>query len=471
MNKFAAKLDGFFQIKDSGSSIKTEILAGITTFMTMAYIMFLAPGWIAGDAGTPLYNAVYIGTAIAAIIGTLVMGLYAKLPFAQAPGVGLSAFFAFTVMKEFSFAAGLTIVFISGIVFILLTFVGIRERVVAAIPACIKAAIPSGIGLFIAFIGLQNSGIIINNDSNLVGLQIFNVFKADLAAVVPAITAFATILLIGLFVKLKLKGAVLFGILGGSIFYYIFGGICNACGVQVLGPISIYNPFNAFKDFGTEAFGVVFYKGFTELFTSGDFVTVVLPQIATFITVLLSFTMVDMFDTVGTLLGTAKKANMLDENGELPRIRKALFADAVGTAAGAVVGVPTVTTYVESAAGVSEGGRTGFTAVIVAVGFFLVMFLSPIAALIPSGATAGALIYVGVLMISSIADIDFSDVTVAIPAFLTLILMPLTYSIADGIGVGMISYVLLKMITGKVKEIHPVTYVIAALFILKFIFA
>jgi len=481
MNDFSKKLDTYFQISKNGSSVKTEILAGLATFLTMCYILVVNAGMIGGVIGAGGFGAIYIATAISAIIGTLMMGLYAKLPFAQAPGMGLNAFFTFTVCfgMGIPFGSALLVVLISGLLFLALTLVGVREKIVEGLPPSLKIAIPAGIGAFIAFIGLQNAGIIINNDAVLVGLVDFtNMFKSGAVGMVAAHTAMSAFVCLVTFIaivvlsKKKLKAAIIIGLFGGTIFYYVmmlivfgklgtyipFDGYAPAGTTGIIVPVSMINPFTAFGDFGSKA---LFQFNIQGLFTNGK-------AIITFITLVISFAIVDMFDTIGTLVGTGRKANMLDANGNLPNMKKALLCDSVATVAGACLGTSTVITYVESAAGVSVGGRTGFTAVIVAGLFFIAMFLTPIASLIPSAATAAALLYVGVLMLGSVKDIEWDDPAVAAPCLMTILGMPLTYSIADGIGLGVITYVLVKLFTGKVKDIKLFTYIIAALFLLKF---
>lgn len=428
-------LDKFFKIKENNSSLRTEIIAGITTFMTMVYILAVNPS-ILSAAGMDK-DAVFTATALSAIIATLVMALVAKLPFALAPGMGLNAFFAFTVVlgMGYSWQFALTAVFLEGLVFILLTAFNIRELIVNSIPLNLKHAVSVGIGLFIAFIGLKGTGLIVDNPATLVGL-------GDMRN--PAVlVGLAGVLIIGILLAKKVKGAILIGILASTI-------IGLFVGVTLI----------------PESFRVVSLPPSIEpIFLKFDF-----SQVFTFdmLIVLFTFLFVDMFDTVGTLVGVSSKAGMLDKDGNVPRVKQALFADAVGTTVGAILGTSTVTTYVESAAGVAEGGKTGMTALTVAGMFTLALFFAPVFMIIPTAATAPALIIVGLFMISPIMNIDLDDFTESIPAFFTIIMMPLTYSIAEGIVFGMLSYVFLKLLTGRYKEIKPVMYVIAILFLIKF---
>ena len=449
-NKFITKLDNFFGVSKSGSTIRTEIVAGVTTFMAMAYILMVNPSILSSTDGA-LNGAFYIATALGAIVGTLMMSLYAKYPFAQAPGMGLNAFFAFTIVgvgcANMSVSNGLFIILISGVLFLVLTLVGVREKIVESIPKSVRQAIPVGIGLFIAFLGLQNCGAIVADGSTLVKLTSFNVFgeRFVFSQVYPAIIALITFIVIAIMSKLKVKGAMLWGILGGSVMYYVFGYAGGFGGVANFPDWAsmLLNPGDAFASWGKDLVGQVFVSGWNFSGQNAADVALVI------ITGVLSFAMVDMFDTIGTLLGTAQRANMLDENGSLPRMKQALLSDSVATCAGAIFGTTTVTTFVESSAGVAEGGRTGLTSLVTAGLFFIAMFLTPLAQIIPSCATAAALIYVGVLMMGSIKNIDFTDVATAVPAFLTISMMAFTYNISYGIGLGLISHCLIMLGTGK----------------------
>lgn len=428
-------LDKFFKITENKSTLKTEIIAGITTFMTMVYILAVNPS-ILSDAGMDK-DAVFTATALSAIIATLVMALVAKLPFALAPGMGLNAFFAYTVVlgMGYSWEFALTAVFLEGLIFLLLTAFNIRELIVNSIPLNLKHAISVGIGFFIAFIGLQSTGLIVDNPATLVSLG-----SMKNPAVLIGLSG---VLITGVLLAKKVKGALLIGILASTIIGLFVGVTVIPDGFQ---PVSL-----------PPSIEPIFFKF--------DF-----SQILSFdmLIVLFTFLFVDMFDTVGTLVGVSSKADMLDKDGRVPRVKQALFADSIGTTVGAILGTSTVTTYVESAAGVAEGGKTGMTALTVAVMFGLALFFAPVFMMIPPEATASALIIVGLFMISPIMKIDLNDFTEAIPAFFTIVMMPLTYSIAQGIVFGMLSYVFLKLLTGRHKEIRPIMYIIAILFIIKF---
>ncbi|MFO7977040.1 MAG: NCS2 family permease [Bacteroidales bacterium] len=429
-------LDKFFKLKEHKTTIRTEVIAGITTFMTMAYILAVNPDILSATGMDK--NALFTATALSAVIATLVMALVAKLPFALAPGMGLNAFFAFTVVlgMGYSWQFALTAVFIEGIIFVLLTALNVREAIVNAIPMSIKHAISGGIGLFIAFIGLQNAGLIVANPATMVSL-------GDMSAHTVWISLFGIVLMGGL-LALRVKGALLIGIFAATVVGIPLGVTLIPEGMLVSAPPSIAP--------------IAFQFDFSQVF-SLDMVII-----------LLTFLFVDMFDTVGTLIGVASKADMITKEGKLPRVKQALFADAIGTTAGAMLGTSTVTTYIESASGVAEGGRSGLTSLTVAGLFFLALFLSPLFLMVPGAATAPALILVGSFMISPIIKVDFNDFTESIPVFLTVIMMPLTYSIADGIVFGMISWVLLKLLSGRHKEITPVMYILALIFCAKFFF-
>ena len=471
---FLGKVDGFFGITKMGSNFRTEIVAGLTTFMTMVYILIVNADMFEGVGGSSItFGAAYIFTALGAIVGTMLMAFLARIPFAQAPGMGLNAFFVFTVcgVMGYSYANALLIVLCSGVLFLILTVVGAREMIVRSVPAAIRIAIPAGIGLFIAFVGMQNAGIVALDMSTKVTLVSFNVlnFTTPGADMIGAAVALLSLLIIAVLSKLKIKGAMIFGIVGSTLLYYAFVGIGYAAGSEsckaVFDAITFSNPIQAFSDFGTQAFGKVFTEGWKNIPSS---------KIFDFIATLIAFAMVDMFDTIGTLMGTCqaagKESGLLDETGEVKNIRKALLCDSIATCTGAIFGTSTVTTFVESSAGVAEGGRTGMTSFVVGVLFIIAMFLSPIAALIPSAATAGALMYVGVLMMGNVVNIDWKDPAAAVPAFLTISVMSFTYSISYGIAAGFISYTLIKLCTGKVKEISPVTAILACVFLFTFLF-
>ena len=452
-------LEKMFKLKENNTTAKTEVIAGITTFMTMAYILAVNPNLLSQAGMDP--TAVLIATCLASFIGTFAMALLANYPFALAPGMGLNAYFAFTVCGNmgYSWKVALMAVFFEGIIFIILSLTNVREAVFNAIPTTLKKGVSAGIGLFIAFIGLQGGHIVVNNDSTLLSYVNFrdNWHTEGICAVLALIGLLLTAIL---YIK-KVKGSILIGILAT----WILGMICQAAGVYRIdadaGFYSLYPTF-AMTDFSKigETFGQCF---------TADFHGV---GIMNFIVVMLSFLFVDMFDTIGTLIGVSTKAGMLDEEGRLPNIKGALMADAVATTVGAVLGTTTTTTFVESASGVSEGGRTGLTSATTAILFGLSLFLSPIFLAIPSFATAPALIVVGFYMLTNVTHIDFDDFSEALPCYICILAMPFFYSISEGISMGVISYVILNLMTGKAKEkkISALMYVLTVLFILKYIF-
>ena len=465
--------DRKFRITEKGSSIKTEIIAGLTTFLAMAYILVVNSGMFA-NLGSVSFDAMYVTTALSAVIGTVLIGLMANLPLAQAPGMGLNAFFVYTVCFTlgFTYANALVFVLLDGLIFVILTVTGLRKIIFEAIPSAVKAAIPAGIGLFIAFLGLQDAKLVIPDASTGVTLASFNLFNGTTwDKVMPLIVAVISILLIAVLSHKKVKGSILWGILGGTALYYLLGvtvpGFYNN-----FGDTFSFNPLKPFATFGTETFGKVFTQGFdfsAYLAKDGNSVG---GLVILFITTALAFCMVDMFDTMGTLYGACRGGNLLvaGENGELevPDMNRAMLADAVATCTGAVLGTSTVTTFVESSAGVAAGGKTGFTSLITAAAFLLALFFAPLAKLIPAYAYGAALVYVGVLMMGSVKDIDWSDVSVSVPAFLTLAMMPFTYNISYGIAFGLISYLVIKLFSGKVKEIKIGTWIITILFLAMF---
>ena len=450
-------LEKFFKLKENGTNVRTEVVAGITTFMTMAYILAVNPSILSASGMDA--QAVLIATAIASFIGTICMALLANYPFALAPGLGLNAYFAYTVCGSmgYSWQIALFAVFVEGLIFIVLSLTNVREAIFNAIPLQLKKGVSVGIGLFIAFIGLQNAGIVVNNDSTLVSIVDFT---ADFhTSGISALLAVIGIFIIAVLYVKKVKGAILIGIFAT----WILGIICQLTGLYVVTPdAGYYSLIPAWSSFNLGAISSVFGQCFKADFSS--------LRAFDFVAIVCAFLFVDIFDTLGTLIGCATKADMLDKEGKLPRIKEALFADAIATTAGAVLGTSTTTTFVESSAGVAEGGRTGLSSVVTGLLFLLAVFLSPIFITIPSFATAPALLFVGFLMISAVTAIDFNDFTEAVPAYLALIAMPLTYSISEGIAAGVISYVVINLISGKAKKITPLMYVLAVLFICKFIF-
>lgn len=452
-------LEKFFKLKENNTDVKTEVMAGITTFMTMAYILAVNPN-ILSAAGMDA-NAVLIATALASFIGTVAMALLANYPFALAPGMGLNAYFAFTVCLTYGYSwqIALMAVFIEGLIFIVLSVTNVREAIFNAIPMTLKSAVSAGIGLFIAFIGLQNAKLIVNSDSTLVTYQ---TFKTDFSSVgMGALLALLGVLITAFLLVKKVKGGILFGIL----ITWILGIIFELVGLYQPNPeLGMYSVIpSAIISFDFSALGQTFGQVF-----KADFSVI---KVTEFIVVIFAFLFVDVFDTLGTLIGVSSKANMLDKDGKLPRIKGALLADAIATSAGAVLGTSTTTTYVESASGVTEGGRTGLTAVVTGLLFLVSVVFSPLFLTIPSFATAPALIIVGFYMIASVAKIDWENVLEAVPAFLCIVAMPLAYSISEGIAIGVISWTILHLCAGKVKgKVSILMYVLTVLFILKYIF-
>lgn len=454
-------LEKFFKLEKNNTTVKTEVIAGFTTFMTMAYILAVNPNILSVAGMNP--NAVLIATALASFVGTLLMALLANYPFALAPGMGLNAFFAYTVVigMGYTWQVALFAVFVEGIIFIILSLTNVREAIFNAIPAALKVAVGAGIGLFIAFIGLQDAKLIVHSDATLVTYQ---TFKGETfhSVGVGAILALIGVLITAIFLVKQVKGGILLGIL----ITWVLGILCELTGIYVPSPdagmYSVIPSGIVSLDFSSfqETFGAVFSVDFSS-FEIGDFLII-----------MFSFLFVDLFDTLGALIGLSSKADMLDEEGKLPRIKPALLSDAIATCIGALFGTSTTTTYVESASGVTAGGRTGLTALTTALLFLLSVIFSPLFLSIPSFAIAPALIIVGFYMIGSVAKIDFEDMGDAIPAFLCIVAMPLAYSISEGISIGIISWTLINLLTGKAKEkkISILMYVLTILFILKYIF-
>ncbi|MBO5203834.1 MAG: NCS2 family permease [Clostridia bacterium] len=468
MNK---KLDKFFKISERGSNVKTEIVAGLTTFFAMAYIVVTNPnqvvGFTFGGIFDSIWNAVYVASILVAVIGTLLYAFYAKLPFAQACGMGLNSFFfvSFILPALLSgsdpvegYRQGLCIILLSGVVFLILSVTGARAYIAKALPDCLKKAIPAGIGLFIALIGFKNVGIIQANQYTFVQFFDFHgaitgksVFDAWVA-IAPVVLALLGLFVIAILEKKNVKGSVIITIAGVTVLYYLSTWTLPSFDLGMIG--------QSFKDFGEYGFLGAF-KGFS-VFSGGT------SAIVNAIVLVITFCLVDMFDTIGTLYGTASQANMLDENGDPIDINKSMASDSIATVTGAVLGTSTCTTFVESASGVAAGGRTGLASLVTAACFAVCLFLTPVAAIVPACATAPALIYVGVLMLKNFAKVDMKDITAAVPAFLALIMMPLTYSISNGIAIGAISYVIITAVTGKFTKKDIVVTLIAILFTLRF---
>lgn len=441
-----------FHLKESGTDVKTEVIGGITTFMAMAYILAVNPS-ILSQSGMDS-QAVLIATALPAFVGTLCMAFMANYPFALAPGLGLNAYFAYTVCGTmgYSWELALLAVFAEGLVFLALSLTNVREAIFNAIPMQLKKGVSVGIGLFIAFLGLQNAHIVVNSDSTLVTMVKFT--KDFHTTGISALLALIGLVIISVLYIKNVKGSILLGIL-----------ITWALGIlaQFTGLYAGDSVLPVWSDFNLGAIS----KTFGQCFSSAAFANF---RILDFIVIMFSFLFVDIFDTLGTMIACADKAKMLDKDGKLPRIRSALLADSIATSCGAILGTSTTTTFVESSSGVSEGARTGLASVVTGLLFFLSIFLSPVFIAIPGFATAPALIFVGFLMITAVKDIHFDNAIEAIPAYLTLLTMPILYSISDGIAVGFISYVVLHLLAGKAKEIKPLMYVLAVLFVLKYIF-
>lgn len=458
-------LENYFRLKEHKTDVRTEVLAGITTFMTMAYILAVNPGILSAagmDAG-----AVFTATALGACIGTVLMALFSNYPFALAPGMGLNAFFAYTVVGQmgYSWQVALAAVFVEGIIFIILSLTKVRSALFNAIPPALKVGVTSGIGLFITFIGLENAKIVVSGPT-LVGLYPFKAAFADgtfWSTGIGALLALIGILLTAVMLAKKVPGGILLGI----IITWGLGMLCELTGIYV--PDPKLGMFSVMPNFAN---GIAI-PSLAPTFMQLDFSAIFTFN---FVTIMLSLMFVDLFDTLGTLIGVAAKANMLDKNGRLPKIEGALLADAIATTGGALLGTSTVTTFVESSTGVAAGGRTGLTSITVAVLFFLSLFFAPIFLAIPAFATAPALVIVGFLMVSSLlnvdCNVDFNDMTEAIPAFIAAVAMPFMYSISEGISMGVISYVFINLLSGahRMKQISSVIYILAIIFVLKYIY-
>lgn len=449
-----------FKLKENNTDVKTEVIAGITTFMTMAYILAVNPSILSATGMNP--QAILIATALAAFVGTIIMALLANYPFALAPGLGLNAYFAYTVVLTmgYSWEIALAAVFVEGIIFIVLSLTNVREAIFNAIPMTLKSAVGVGIGLFVAFIGLQDAKLIVNSDSTLVTYQAFKGETFNSVGV-GAILALIGVVITAILLLKNVKGGILIGIIAT----WILGIICELCGIYVPDAAAgMYSTIPAnFISFDFSSFGQTFGAVFRADFSNINFLD--------FMVVMFAFLFVDLFDTIGTLIGVSSKADFLDKDGKLPRIKPALLADAIATCVGAIFGTSTTTTYVESASGVTAGGRTGLTSFVTALFFLLAIVFSPLFLTIPSFAIAPALIIVGFYMMGAVAKINFENMSDAIPAFLTIIAMPLSYSISEGIAVGVISWTIINVITGKENrsKISVLMYILTVLFILKYI--
>lgn len=467
MGKREGFFERFFKVSQSGSTMRTEVLAGITTFITIAYILILNPQILAdpfaivgnAEMASKVSNGVFIGTCIGAFIGTMLCAVYAKVPLAQAPGMGLNAFFAYTVVlgMGYTYNQTLTIVFLSGLLFIVITAVGLRQAIIRAIPEPIKLAITPGIGLFITIIGLKNAGLVVSNPSTLVSMVDFAQWRngENTELICGALVALFGLIVIGLLHAKQVKGAILIGIVAATL-----AGI--PLGVTRLSAFDL-NLFSKFRDFGEVSLFKLDVAGLFE----GKSVT---EAVFIIIMLVLSFSLVNMFDSMGTLMGAGRQSGLIDENGDVIHMQEALMADAISTAAGALVGTSTVTTVVESSAGIAAGGRTGMTSFVTAIAFLAEIIFAPVVGIVPAAATAPALIFVGILMLSNIKEVDFSDMTNALPAFCTIVFMPFTYSIANGIAMGLISYCLLKVLSRRRCEVEVLTMVIAVVFAFRYAF-
>ena len=449
-------LEKYFKLSENGTDVKTEVVAGLTTFMTMAYILAVNPSILSASGMDT--NAILIATALSAFIGCVAMALLANYPFALAPGLGLNAYFAYTVCGTmgYSWQVALLAVLAEGIIFIILSLTNVREAIFNAIPITLKKGVSVGIGLFIAFIGLQNGHLVVDSSTLVTVVD----FTEDFHHVgVCALLAVIGLLLIAIMYEKHIKGSILIGI----IITWILGILCQVAGLyQIDVENGFYSLIPSWSSFDITAISKTFGQCFN---VAGMNIKPV-----DFIVVIFAFLFVDIFDTLGTLIGVANKADMLDEENKLPNIKQALLADAIATTAGAILGTSTTTTFVESSAGVAEGGRTGLSSIVTGFLFLVAIIFAPVFTTIPGFATAPALIFVGFLMVSAVVDIDFNDYTEAIPAYLCLIAMPLMYSISEGIAVGVISYVVINLICGKKEKITPLMYILAILFVLKYIF-
>ena len=462
-------MERFFKLNERGTSVRTEFIAGMTTFFAMVYILMVNANMFAnpfGDGSNPLgvsYGAIYIATAISAIVGTMAAGVISNLPLAQASGMGLNAFFVYTVCIGFglSYTNALVLILGEGLIFILLTITGLRKKIFESLPDAVRVAIPGGIGLFIALLGLENAGIVVVDTSTCVDLASFNLLTQDWSSIMPMVVTLCTFLAIVIMSHKNVRGAVLIGILGGMGLYYALG--LTVEGFYDTLQITFVSPFQAFKEFTSQSFLAVLKTGFDFSAYTAQHGSANL--VLTILTTALAFCMVDMFDTLGTLYAACERAGLLDEKGDPINMNGGMLSDAVATTIGALCGTSTVTTFSEVNAGVAAGGRTGLTSIFCGCFFFIAMFLSPIAQLVPGCTTAAALMYVGFLMLVSIKNVNWDDLRIAIPAFLTLIMMPFTYNISYGIAFGLISYIVITVFCGEGKKIKSSSWVIAGLFI------
>ena len=462
-------MERFFKLKERGTSVRTEFIAGMTAFFAMVYILMVNSTMFAdpfGDGSNPLgvsYGAIYIATAISAIVGTVLAGLIANLPLVMASGMGLNAFFVYSVCIGFglSYTNALVLILGEGLIFILLTVTGLRKKIFESLPDAVRVAIPGGIGLFIALLGLQNAGIVVPSTSTCVDLASFNLLTQSWGDIMPMVVTIFTFLAIVIMSHKNVHGSVLIGILVGMGLYYLLG--LTVEGFYDTFQINFVSPFQAFSEFSTYSFLAVFKSGFDfSAYTAQHGNT---SLVLTIFTTALAFCMVDMFDTLGTLYAACERAGLMDENGDPLNMNEGMLSDAIATTIGALCGTSTVTTFSEVNAGVAAGGRTGLTSVFCGLFFFLAMFMSPIAQLVPSCTTAAALIYVGYLMLVSVKNVQWDSLKVSIPAFLTLAVMPFTYNISYGIAFGLLSYIIISVFCGDVKKIKSSSWIIGGLFV------
>lgn len=459
-------IEKLFQLKQNKTNVRTEVIAGITTFMTMAYILAVNPNILSAAMGAENKGAIFTATALAAAVGTICMALLANYPFALAPGMGLNAYFAYTVVINmgYSWQTALTAVFVEGIVFIILSFFNVREAIFDAIPKNLKFAVSAGIGLFITFIGMQNANIVISDSATKVKFFNLSIMHDTMNSAysfsnvgITVVLAFIGLAITAVLMVKKIKGNILWGIL----ITYALGLICEITGLYI--PNAEVNMYSLIPNFSNG----ISIPSLAPIAFKLDFSNVLTLE---FVVVVFAFLFVDIFDTLGTLIGVSSKADMLDKDGKLPRIKGALLSDAIATSTGAMLGTSTTTTFVESASGVAEGGRTGLTAITTAILFLVALLLSPIFLAIPSFATAPALIIVGFYMIASVSKIDFDTIEDGIPAFIAIVAMPFAYSISEGISLGVISYVVVNALSGKAKKVNLMMWILAVLFIAKYIF-
>lgn len=468
LKQISEKLRVFFKLDECKTTVRTEVLAGITTFITVAYILILNPQILShpyeimGDMDMvgKISNGVFIGTCIASFVGTILCALYARVPFVQAPGMGLNAFFAYTVVLAmgYTYSQSLVVVFISGVLFIVITKVGLREAIIRAIPDSVINAVTPGVGLFITIIGLKNSGLVVSNEATLVSLVDFSQWRvpgADVSGLCSALVALIGLIVIGALHIKKVRGSIFLGIIAATI-------VGIPLGVTSFDGLS-FDIGSKFGDFFEISFCRLDFAG---LFAGPD----LMNSVFSVIMLVISFSLVNMFDSIGTLVGAAKQSGMVSEDGEIPGMKEALMSDAISTAAGALLGTSTVTTVVESSAGIAAGGRTGLTSLTTSLLFLASLILAPVVGIIPSAATAPALIFVGILMLSNVKDVDLSDMEKAMPAFCTIVFMPFTYSIANGIALGLITHCLILLLTGKARQIKPLTVIVALIFIARYAF-